>query len=92
MTMGDDTMLDDDQDQTAGDEQAALAGADVVETDETTADETTVDETTADDAAGSVEPDATFDLTDGGEVAEADEDEAPPAVDVDSAWMRPGRW
>jgi len=95
MTMGDDTMLDDDQDQTAGDEQAEVA-ADVVETDETTTDETTADETTADEASadeasGSVEPDATFDLTEGGEPAAGDEDET-AAIDVDSAWMRPGRW
>ena len=81
--MGDDTMLDDEQDQT-GDEQvtAETAGADVAEAD---------DDLAEDEASGSHEPDATFDLTEGGEPADGDEDET-PTVDVDSAWMRPGRW
>ena len=81
-TIGDDTMLDDDQDETA-----EVPAADLTQAGETPV----VDAETADAASVEGEPEATFDLTEGGEGADGDEEEqaAPP---VESSWSRPGKW
>ncbi len=76
-TMGDDTMLDDDQDETEEIPAADLGQDDAAPV---------VDTDPAAEADG-VEPEATFDLTEG----EGDGDDEPVAP-VESSWSRPGKW
>jgi len=98
-TIGDDTMLDDDQDETAEvpaadltqDDGTPAADTDVVDADAKSADAESADAESADAESAEGEPEATFDLTEGGEAADGDEDDqvVPP---VESSWSRPGKW
>lgn len=99
-TMGDNTMLDDDQHETTGEPAAELDQDDTapVVADEVAAagvtDAEVADAEVADGADEDVvvagEPDATFDLTEG--EGEGDEDEELEAPPVESSWTRPGKW
>ena len=86
-TIGDDTMLDDDQDETA-----EVPAADLTQDDAApVADVESGEGESADGEPAEGEPEATFDLTEGGEGGEGDEDE-PVEPPVESSWSRPGKW
>ena len=96
-TIGDDTMLDDDQDETAEVPAADLTQAGetpVVDAETASAESVSADADAASADAASVEgePEATFDLTEGGERGDGDEDAEQVAPPVESSWSRPGKW